>query len=102
MVRGLGLSEIRYKTCAGFTGGASHLSGGLELTAVPSPDVIVGGVPSCVSFGGIQLVWHLAELASEKLVRLLLMSSLQSTCNNQALLPHSVLLTLVVLCIPVT
>jgi len=55
-----------------------------------------------VSFGGIQLVWHLAELASEKLVRLLLMSSLQSTCNNQALLPHSVLLTLVVLCIPVT
>ena len=36
----------------------------------------VEGVPSCVSFGGIQLVWHLAELASEKLVRLLFMSSL--------------------------
>ena len=57
-VRVLGLPEIRYKTCTGCTGGASHLSGGPELTAVPSPDVIVGGIP-CESFGGIQLVWHL-------------------------------------------
>ena len=73
------------------TGGTSHLSGGQELTAVPSPDVIVGGIPSCMGFGGVQLVWHLAELASEKLVRLLVMSSLQSACNNQALQPFSVL-----------
>ena len=98
--------EIRFlsfsRSMHGFTGGASHLSGGLELTAVPSPDVIVGGIPSCVSFGGIQLVWHFAELASEKLIRLRLMSSLQSACNNQALQPFSVLLTLIVLCIPVT
>ena len=28
------------------------------MTAVSSPDVIVGGIPSCVSFGGIQLVWN--------------------------------------------
>ena len=44
----------------------------------PSSVVIVGGIPSCVSFGGVQLLWHLAVL------------------------PHSVLLTVVVLCIPVT
>jgi len=30
-------------------------------TAIPSPSFIVGGIPSCVSFDGIQLVWHLAE-----------------------------------------
>ena len=54
----------------------------------PPSVVIVGGIPSCVSFGGMQLVWHLAELASEERVRLLLMSSLHSTCTNQALLPH--------------
>ena len=59
------------------------------MTAVSSPDVRVGGIPSCVSFGGIQLVWHLVEPASEKLVRLLLMSSLQSACNHQALQPFS-------------
>ena len=98
----LGLPQIWNETCTGFTGGTSHLSGGQEITAVPSPDVIVGGIPSCVGFGGIQLVWHLAELASEKLVRLLLMSSLQSACNNQALQPFSVLLAQIVLCIPVT
>ena len=46
VVRGLGLPEIRYKICTWCTGGASHLSGGPELTAVPSPDVIVGGIPS--------------------------------------------------------
>ena len=62
----LGLLQILYKTCTGFTGGTSHLSGGLELTAVPSPDVIVGGIPSCVSFGGIQLVWYLAELSKRE------------------------------------
>ena len=28
----------------------------------PPSVVIVGGIPSCVSFGGMQLVWHLAEL----------------------------------------
>ena len=59
------------------------------MTAVSSPDVIVGGIPSCVSCGGIQLVWHLVEPASEKLVRLLLLSSLQSACNHQALQPFS-------------
>ena len=34
---------------------ACHLSGGLELTAVPSSDIRVGGIPSYMSFGGIQL-----------------------------------------------
>ena len=71
-----GPARDKAQECTGFTGGAFHLSGGLELTAVPFPDVIVGGIPSCVSSGGIQLVWHLAELTSEKLVRLLLMSGL--------------------------
>ena len=62
----LGLPQIWNETCTGFTGGTSHLSGGQEITAVPSPDVIVGGIPSCVGFGGIQLVWHLAELSKRE------------------------------------
>ena len=64
-VRVLGLPEIRY-LCTRFTGGTSHLSGGLELTAVPSADAIVGGIPSCMSIGGIQLVWHLVELSKRE------------------------------------
>ena len=40
MVRGLGMLEIRYKICTGYT---------------PSV-VIVGGIPSCERFGGMQLV----------------------------------------------
>ena len=39
---------------------------------------------------------------SRRLVTLLLMSRLQSACNNQALQPFSVWLTLIVLCISVT
>ena len=66
VVHFLGMPQILYKSCTGFTGGTSHLFGGLELTAVPFPDVIVGGIPSCVSFGGIQLVWHLAELSKQE------------------------------------
>ena len=66
-VHSLGLPQNFYKTCTGFAKWnlPSFWWTGTK-TAVPSPDVIVGGIPSCVSFGGIQLVWHLAELSKRE------------------------------------
>ena len=66
-VHSLGLLQNFYKKCTGFAKWnlPSFWWTGTK-TAVPSPKVIVGDIPSCVSFGGIQLVWHLVELSKRE------------------------------------
>ena len=53
----------------------------------PSQELGVGGIPTVVGFGGIQLVWHLVLLSSKKLVRLPWRASLQSISWEWSLFP---------------
>ena len=60
------------------------------MTAVSSPDVIVGGIPPCVSFSGIQLVWHLVEPAKREASQPPLDVKPEIGLQHQALQPFSV------------
>ena len=50
----------------------------MGTATAPSQELGVGGIPTVVRFGGIQLVWHLVLLSSKKLVRLPWRAGLQS------------------------